>query len=130
MKITAQALAALVAAFPHHSPFISERALAGDEEGSIRTALAGKDRAAAEAALTEARAKFEFEFKAHADTKATLAKLEADHAKLKAMAGGAPTDPGAGSPVANGKTVKIEEFTAWGLKAQADFLAAGGKIDG
>lgn len=88
MKITAQALAALVAAFPTHSAYISERALAGDEEGAIRSAVAAKDAKAKEEAhaaeVADLKAKLAAaEAKAKADAEAK-AKAEADLAKIKA----------------------------------------------
>lgn len=97
MMITAQALAALVAAFPHHSAYISERALAGDEEGAIRTALAAKDRDAAAKALADTKDALAAEVKAHGDTKDRLAKLQAEYDKLKALANAGGRDPGHGN---------------------------------
>jgi capsid assembly protease len=131
MKLTAQALAALVAAFPHHSAYISERALAGDEEGAIRTAVAAKDRKQAEDALAEMKAKHEAEAKAHTETKAELAKLQKDHAELKALKAGGKDDPGEGAPAgaSAGKSMAREAFAALSLAQQSEFLDQGGKIE-
>jgi hypothetical protein len=130
MKITAQALAALVAAFPHHSAYISERALAGDEEGAIRTQLAAKDREAAAKALAEAQGQLAAEAKAHGETKAALSKLQGEHDKLKALVDGAPTDPGAGSPPAAAKTATQADFDKMDPAARAAFFNAGGTVAG
>lgn len=107
MKITAQALAALVAAFSHHSAFISERALAGDEEGAIRTAVAAKDKAASDKALTDAQAALTTEQGAHKATADKLTKLQAEHEKLLALAKGSSADPGAGSPAGSGEVTIV-----------------------
>jgi len=130
MKITAQALAALVAAFPHHSAHISERALAGDEEGAIRTAVAAKEREATEKVLTDLRGQLATEALAHGATKDALAKIQKEHDALKALAKGSTEDPGGGSPAgSNGKTLPLASFHALSLSDQSDYLARGGKIE-
>ena len=85
MKITAQALAALVAAFPIYSAFISERALAGDEEGAIRTALAGKQKAEADAMISDLKAKVESLTQAQATHAAALKAKDDEIVALKAQ---------------------------------------------
>jgi ClpP class serine protease len=107
MRITAMALAALVAAFPHHATLISERAKAGDEEASIRDLLAGKDREAAEKATSDLKASLLKEQTEHKATAEKLTKLQADHDHLAALAKGAPRDPGSGSPPGAGEVAVI-----------------------
>lgn len=101
MKITAEALAALVAAAsPTYAHLIVERANAGDDEGSIKAALADKIHEGTTKALADANvllAQKEEELKA---ANAALVKLQADHDALKLLAKGGMQDPGAGSPPA------------------------------
>jgi signal peptide peptidase SppA len=129
MKITALALAALIAAFPHHAAFVADRAQAGDEEQKIRDACTAKDREAEKQAREALQAKLDAEVKAHAETKEKLAAVQAKHDNLAKLAGGAPKDVGAGDPPAAGakKQVKRADYD----KAPAAFAAdlAAGKIE-
>ena len=130
MKITAQALAAITAAFPHHAAHIAARAMAGDDEATLRNDLARLDRDHAEARLAEAVKALDAEKSAHAKTAAELKTLAESHARLSALAGGAPKDPGAGSPPGNGTSATEAELAAMNPRQRAAFFAGGGKIAG
>ena len=67
---------------------------------------------------------------AHAKTAAELKTLAESHARLSALAGGAPKDPGAGSPPGNGTSATEAELAAMNPRQRAAFFAGGGKIAG
>lgn len=127
MKLTAQALAALVAAFPIHSAFISERALAGDEEGAIRTAIAAKEAEISRKAISDAQASIAAEREAHAATKAELAATKAKYDQLAALV---PKHQDPGPSADEGKAlVKTQaEVDAMRPSDQAKFYAGGGTV--
>ncbi len=133
MKITAQALATLIAAHALHATLIATRAQAGDDEGQIRSLIAAADREADQKALATVQKDLTDERTAHASTKKMLEELTAKHTKLTALAAGAATDPGTGSEAADsktGKSITAEAFASMSMAAKESFLQQGGKIDG
>lgn len=126
MKITAQALATLIAAASAHAAFIVERAQAGDDEATIRAACVAKDQAALVEAKTKLEADLASERAEHAKTKQALADLQAAAAKVKNFAGNAPKDPGTDETTTAVPTVTRAEHDAEPLKYRAAIRA--GKI--
>lgn len=111
MKLTAQALAALIVAESAHAALISQAAIAGDDEPAICAKIAAaktgeaqarivaleQELSARDAALAEAKAKHDAETAAHAKTAAALTLAQGKQAKLAALAtvsdpGGSPTE--------------------------------------
>lgn len=127
MKITAQVLAALVAAFPHHAATISAKATAGEDEGAIRNDLAKLDREATEARAAAMTKSLDDEKSAHKATADKLAALEKEHAELKALAKAGSGDPGEGSP--EGSNIKTRaQFDALPQEDRTAFISKGGRV--
>jgi ClpP class serine protease len=128
MKITAQVLAALVVAHATHATFIAERANAGDDESTIRNAIAKKEQEQTQATIADLGKQLETERTKNAATAKQLADLQKEHADLKALAeAGSQNEVGGGSPDdANTKTQA--EVAAMPAGDRAVWLSQGGKV--
>lgn len=131
MKISAAILASLISAFVIHAAFISERALAGDDEATIRNACQAKDAKAVSDARVAAEQALASEQAEHAKTKQALADEKKAHAALKKFAGNAPEDVGTDDANQETPTITRTEHDKQPLKYTAAIRAGKLKlIDG
>jgi len=105
MKIIAATLVALIESHPAHANLVTARAKAGDDEAAILAAIRTADDTAKDAKITDLAAQLSAEKTAHAATRTALETEKAAHTKLRALANGAPADPGGSqAPEAGGSS--------------------------
>jgi hypothetical protein len=130
MKLTADQMAALIQANPTHAQLITTRAIANDDEASIRSAIAAADGKSKDEQITALTAAAKAKDDQLAKLTTDLAAMTKKHDDLAALGGGAPRDPGAGASAdvnASGGTDESAFTTEWNASAQIrDTFALGG----
>jgi signal peptide peptidase SppA len=128
MKITADVLATLIAAFVTEAAFIAERAKAGDDEITIRTAIGARQLKAKDDQVAAANTALATEKAEHAKTAEKLASVQAAYDKLRGFTKGGPKDPGGDQSNPAKPVATYAEYNAMSMSQRSDFFAAGGEM--